>query len=101
MPHYLGLAGELLNLLGALVMGLDVFWRDRERKLKSDLEHVKKLALNANIPSTLYKGCEVVSEDFPESALDKRSSLIAYTGAGLLALGFVLLAVYHGLEIWG
>jgi hypothetical protein len=43
LSHWLGLVGEGFNLVGALIMALDIFLRKREHFWKENLDELWKL----------------------------------------------------------
>jgi hypothetical protein len=99
LSHWLGLIGEGLNFLGALVMALDIFLRQKEHVLKARLDQLMQFAQVNGLSVTTYKGRRLASNGFSEKIVNRRSIAIAYGGVALLAAGFFCLALHHGLEI--
>ena len=99
LSHWLGMIGELLNLLGALTMALDIFLRGRERQREERLNLISETAQKAGIKRTIYKGYDVSSERFALSVLDAKTTMIAYIGCALFVGGFLMLIAHHGLEL--
>jgi hypothetical protein len=99
MPHLLGLIGDGLNLLGALVLALDILLRQREHKLKESLKERSSDAQKTGLKITRARGFLLTDPDFAENVLTRRSLIFGYVGVGLLATGFAFQALYHALEI--
>ena len=99
LSHWLGIGGELLNFLGALVLALDIFLRSRERRREKSLSKIGDFARKNSLDRTTYKGSMVSGADFPQDVIDNRATAIAYIGTALLATGFLLLIAHHSLEL--
>ena len=98
LPHVLGLIGELLNCLGAIILVVDIFFFEkRQRELKA-LEEMSRSAREFDSRAQ-YKSILVASPDFAGKVQNRHAVHLAYLGTGLLVLGFILLALYHWLEI--
>ncbi|HMD49334.1 MAG TPA: hypothetical protein VKG79_09560 [Bryobacteraceae bacterium] len=97
--HWVGVAGELLNFAGAVVMARDLFVREKEQAEARRLRRLgawgKKHGLGA-----VRKGVPVNADDFAEKVLGRRASRLAYWGVGLLGLGFLFLLAYHLIAIY-
>ena len=99
MSHWFGIAGELLNLLGAIILVLDVILREQEHELEVRLVKLVEIARTNKITSTIYRGCNLLDKDFVRRVLYRRSVRIAYWGVVFLFLGFLCLGIHHGMEI--
>lgn len=97
--HWVGVAGELLNFAGAVVMARDLFVREKEQAEARRLRRLgawgKKYGLGA-----VRKGVPVNADDFAEKVLGRRASRLGYWGVGLLGFGFLLLLAYHLVAIY-
>lgn len=99
LSHWLGLIGECLNFLGAVVMALDIFLHRREQRLERKLDRLASFARSNLMMTTTYGGYRLSSDDFTQNVIHRRSLIRAYGGVTLFALGFLLLVAHHGLEI--
>jgi hypothetical protein len=99
LSHWIGIVGETLNFTGALVLARDLFLREQEHKLRTQLEMGKDMALRIGLERTRYEKTLLSSQDFTSHVLNRRTAFLAYWGTGLLAGGFLCLVVYHGLEL--
>jgi hypothetical protein len=99
LSHWLGIIGESLNFLGALIMALDIFLRGHERRREKKLGKLAQFARENGLERTIYRGFRVTSADFPQNVLDDRATVIAYVGIAILAAGFLLLIGHHWLEL--
>ena len=97
--HWLGIIGECFNLLGALILALDVFLRNHERRLESNLAGIGDFARKNNLNNTIYKGSLLTDSAFPWNVLDRKATFIAYLGSACLTVGFSLLIAHHSLEL--
>ena len=85
--------------MGAIVLVVDIFFlEERQRELKN-LENMSRIAREVDSPAQ-YNDILVAAPDFAEKVQNRRAVHLAYLGTGLLVLGFLLLAGYHGLEMW-
>jgi hypothetical protein len=98
-PHVIGIAGELLNFSGAVALAFDILLRSPERARGRRLGELHDFATRNRLESIEYKGVTVASLDFAESVLDRRAARFGYAGVGLLGFGFLLLVVYHAMEM--
>jgi hypothetical protein len=96
----LGLAGELLNLSGAIVLARDLIARDEENAERERLSSVYDWALRSGLKSTFYRKQNVASQNFAQSIADLRAKSLGYKGVILLISGFALLALYHFWEFF-
>jgi hypothetical protein len=101
VPHWVGVIGEGFNFAGATVLAIDLLFRRRERLLRQSWVNMHAWALRNRITSAVYKGIPIVDPDFGEKVAARRATLLGIIGTALLALGFLLLAGYHLLEIYG
>lgn len=97
--HRIGIVGESLNFLGALVLALDIFLRRREHAMSKRLVLLNAFAIRTSLKSTYYKGKRIDAPDFPTTVLHEHATFVAYCGVALLALGFLSLVAYHVVEI--
>jgi len=99
IAHWVGVAGELLNFVGAVVMARDLFVREKEqaevRRLRRLGTWGKKFGLGA-----FRKGVPVNADDFADKVLGRRATRLGYWGIGLLGLGFMFLLAYHLIGIY-
>jgi len=100
LAHCLGIVGEGLNFLGALILALDILLRPMERNWEEQLTEASSFALKHRLESSKYKGEKVASPEFPRAILNRRALNLGLLGTGLLAIGFLCLVGYHALEIW-
>ncbi len=98
-PHELGMLGEFLNLIGALVLALDLFYRERERDREKKWSHIAEFGRANDLNRTEYKGLRITSPDFTSNLSDRRAAFIGYVGMAFLVLGFLLLIGYHWEEL--
>ena len=97
--HWIGTIGELLNFTGALVLALDLFFRQGEHAEARDLNRLAKWGRSHGISAT-YKKVSVADLEFTEKVQGRRASLLGYWGIGFLALGFLSLMGYHLVAIY-
>jgi len=102
LAHCLGIVGEGLNFLGAIILALEIILRPLEldRDLEEQLTEASSFALEHRLESSKYKGQKIASPGFPRAILDRRAAKLGLLGTGLLAVGFLCLVGYHALEIW-
>lgn len=100
MAHSLGIAGEFLNLLGAFLLGVDMFLRGDFRRHDAELLHVRDFVVRNNVKSARYRNVTVAAPDFRELIAERRARKYGFAGALLLFVGFALLVGYHAMEIW-
>lgn len=98
--HLIGIWGELLNLAGAIVLARDIFLRRKEHELDKTWNTLHNIAVLSSLKRTRYKGYSIAAPSFRESVAQRRADHVGYWGVSLLGAGFLLLAAYHGLEIW-
>ena len=98
VAHILGILGEGLNLIGAIILALEIFQRQDERKRERDLEKLNTFAKNAGLKG-VYLGIPVNDPDFARRVIDRRAARLAFRGVVLLAAGFLLLLSYHIAEM--
>jgi len=99
LAHWIGVLGEGLNLVGAAILALDIFFRRREHERALRLRALSDFGQRSGLQSTTYIGIPVSSPDLPLIVLHRHATRLAYLGLGFLCLGFLFLAIYHGLEI--
>jgi len=99
IAHLIGCVGELLNLIGGFIFGLDLLTKKREREVHGRLTLVNEWAVENQLHSATYKGDRVTSTGFIVSIFDRRSALRGYIGLIILLLGFALLLAYHLMEM--
>jgi hypothetical protein len=99
VAHLIGCIGELLNLIGGTVFGLDLLTKKRERAMHDNLTAANRWAVQYSLHSITYKGKKVAAAGFITSILERRSAIRGYVGLVILLLGFVLLGFYHLIEI--
>src|ERR1035441_10043628 len=97
-PHAFGIAGELLNLFGGLILAGDIIFRQQQRAQGNRVSDLSEFARAISSTGT-YRGFPAASRDLRERVLDQRVTLYGWIGVGILLLGFVLSALYHYLEI--
>lgn len=93
-PHVLGIAGELLNFVGALILAWDILSRQRQRAQMLKLSALNKFATKYELSGT-YKGLPVASNDLGERIVEQQVTFLGWIGVGFLLLGFALLVGYH------
>lgn len=99
IAHFLGIAGELLNFAGAILLGVDLFLRGRFRKQEADLSGLHDFAVRNRLQLVRYKNVMVALPDFQELVSERRARRYGFVGASLLMGGFALLVGYHMMEI--
>lgn len=99
LAHEIGLAGEALNFIGAVVLALDLFQRPVERRNLQDLQQLGGFGREFGLERTRYGGVVISSDDFHDIISDRRTLRLAWFGATLMALGCLCLALYHLLEM--
>jgi hypothetical protein len=99
LAHYFGIAGELLNLAGAIFLGVDLFKRGEFRKRGAQLSRLHDFAVRNRLQSVRYMNITVSLPDFRELIDEQRARQYGFAGASLLAGGFALLVGYHAIEI--
>lgn len=95
LPHLLGIAGEVLNLAGAVCLAYDMVLRQSERAHGEELEGLGEFARKHGLIGFQYKGVDTSLLDFPQKVIDQRAAFFGYWGVALLAMGFMLLVGYH------
>jgi hypothetical protein len=85
--------------MGALIMALDIFLREKEHQLEKKLERISAIARANGFKSAIYRGRNVAEKEFVRKVLHRRAVQIAYCGAAFLIVGFLCLSFHHGLEI--
>lgn len=99
LPHWLGIAGEVLNFLGAICLAYDMLLREPERANRRQLQELHEFVVKYGLSGFGYKGLDVSSVDFAQSVMDRRATKFGLWGVALLAIGFLFLAGYHILEM--
>jgi hypothetical protein len=99
IAHSLGIAGEVFNFAGAVLLGVDLFRRGQFRKQEEDLMELRDFAVRNNLQAVRYMNVVVALPDFQDLIAEKRSRKYGIAGATSLALGFALLVGYHAMEI--
>jgi hypothetical protein len=97
--HEIGLVGETMNFIGAVVLAMDLFQRPRERRNLRSLQQLRDFGQKFALKSTRYGGIGICSDDFHDVVSDRRTLALAWVGAGMMALGFLCLILYHWLEM--
>jgi len=100
LPHYLGLAGELLNFVGAGVLALEMRQRHHLRRQESELDAFHSFGTRHALRFVQVEGIPLTQSDFRNAVIDGRTLRIWYGGMFCLIGGFLLLVTYHGAEIW-
>ena len=100
LPHWLGIAGELLNFFGAILLAFEIILRQPERAKGRQLLELNEFVLKHKLDHVEYKGFDVASVDFPQRVLDRRAAQYGFWGVVLLGIGFLFLGGYHLLEIF-
>jgi hypothetical protein len=98
-PHLIGIIGELFNFFGAVALAFDILLRQPERVRGRRLTELRDFVVRTGLEGVLYKKFTVASPDFVENILDRKAAVCGYIGVGLLAVGFLLLVVYHAMEM--
>lgn len=93
-PHVLGIAGELFNFVGGLILAGDVLFRQRQRASRVKLSALSEFATRYELSGT-YKGLPAASNDLEERIVDQQVTFLGWIGVGFLLLGFALLIGYH------
>jgi hypothetical protein len=99
VAHSLGIAGEFLNFVGAILLGVDLFLRGQFRKRGSQLSRLHDFAVRNRLHSVRYMNTMVALPDFRELIDEQRARQYGFAGASLLVGGFALLVCYHAIEI--
>jgi hypothetical protein len=86
--------------MGGAVLAADLFRRERElgeaRKFKTIGDYLAQAGLKAR-----YRGHPIDNPDFALLVLARKTSLLAWIGVALLAIGLFLLVLYHLIQIMG
>lgn len=98
-PHLIGIVGESLNFLGAGALACDILLRSPEHARRKRLGALHDFATRTGLERVTYQGIPVILQDFAEKVLDRRAARFGFLGVGLLALGFLLLVIYHAMEM--
>lgn len=96
--HWVGLGGELANLTGATILAFDLFWREREVEHEKRLSRLHEWAKRFHVHA-FYEGLSVSDKHFITALMGRRATRLAFFGWTFLVLGFLLLTLYHVLEI--
>lgn len=99
MWHVLGIIGESLNFLGAVLLAFDILLRKPEHDRGRRLAELHDFAVRNRLDSLEYKRVKVISTDFVDSILDRRAAIFGMIGVVLLGIGFLFLIGYHIGEI--
>jgi hypothetical protein len=97
--HWIGVAGELLNFAGALVLAADLFLRRNEHSEAKRLEPLGEWGRKHGL-SAKYKTVPVSAADFAEKVQGHRTGLLGFWGVLFIALGFLSLVGYHLVAIY-
>jgi hypothetical protein len=97
--HWIGLAGEALNFVGACILALDILRRSKERKRRESLQYLRDFGLEFSLKTTRYKGVGICSDNFEEILAEQYAAKLGAFGVGIMALGFLCLVAYHWIEI--
>lgn len=97
--HILGIVGEFCNLVGAVLLGLEMFFRARYRKRDATLGALHDFAVANDLKSMYYDGICVSDVDFKDKVAEKRAKKYGWFGIICLAGGFALLVLYHMIEM--
>jgi len=100
LPHYLGLAGELLNLAGASALAWEMRQRRSLRRQEDELDAFHLFGIKHALRFVQVEGVRLTQSDFRNAVIDGRTLRTWYGGMFCLIGGFMLLAAYHGAEIW-
>ena len=100
VAHGIGLAGEGLNFVGAVVVAGDLFDRSRERRRADNRRIINSLGVSANLTRTAYRNVDIASAGFVNSISDRAATRLGIIGMAIMALGFLCLASYHLIEIF-
>ena len=99
LSHWIGLAGEAVNFVGATVLALDLLLRRHEFKQLEDYNRLKAFVDQHGLTTAEYKEIPLSAPDFASLLLARRASRLGLTGVCLLVLGFSLLSAYHLIQI--
>lgn len=97
--HILGMAGEFCNLVGAFLLGVEMFFRARYRRRDAKLGALHDFAIANDLKSMYYDGVCVSDIDFRDKVAEKRAKKYGWVGIGFLLCGFALLVLYHWIEM--
>jgi hypothetical protein len=100
LAHCLGLTGELLNFIGALIIAMDLFGRGSEEERRKSYEMASKSHRELDSNAVSREGhYEVAATGFVNDYLSYMQRRLAWWGTGFMLSGFLLLAGYHVLEM--
>jgi len=99
LSHWIGFAGEAVNILGATVLALDLLLRRHEFNQMADYKRLKDFVDQHGLKTAEYKKIPVSTPDFTSLILARRASRLGLLGVCLLGLGFSLLGSYHVIQI--
>jgi hypothetical protein len=99
LSHILGIIGELLNLIGAILLAIELFMKRsyREEDMKNSLLH--DLAVESGLDSTYIGGIRIADPGFQERMAEQRAKNLGFAGAVFLTVGFGFLVAYHVCEM--
>jgi hypothetical protein len=97
--HWVGLAGEALNFVGAFILALDILRRSKDRKHRESLQYLREFGLEFSLVTTRYKRIGICSDHFEEIIAEQYAATLGAFGVGIMALGFLCLVAYHVIEI--
>jgi hypothetical protein len=97
--HWIGLAGEALNFVGAFLLAWDILGRSKERQRRENLQYLRNFGLEFSLNTTRYKRVGICSDHFEEIIAEEYAAKRGAVGVGIMALGFLCLVVYHWIEI--
>jgi hypothetical protein len=85
IAHSLGIAGEVFNFAGAVLLGVDLFRRGQFRKQEENLLKLRDFAMRNRLQSVRYMNITVALSDFQELIAEKRARKYGIAGASFLA----------------
>ena len=62
LPHWLGIVGELLNLIGGVILAYDLLSKKKQRRKQERNQEVSEMAIQYGLKSTTtYQGHPIAS----------------------------------------
>jgi hypothetical protein len=101
LAHILGIAGELLNLIGAILLAIELFMRRAQREEDTKNARLHEIAVRSGLKTTAVNGIPVADPAFKELMAEQRAKNLGFTGAAFLICGFGFLVAYHVCDTLG
>lgn len=99
VAHWIGLLGEASNLLGTFILSFDLLYRKKEHENLRNYQSLSAWAEQHGL-EVRYKELRARDPEFATFILAREAGQLALNGLRFLIVGFILLGLYHWIEIF-